>query len=75
MTHGRDGQIRTADLPLRRRPLYPSELRPRLICSNAGASFRSLPALQAFLADVLSVLHAIEMNFLNGCVGVVYGRL
>ncbi len=26
--HGRDGQIRTADLPLRRRPLYPSELRP-----------------------------------------------
>src|SRR5262252_3026487 len=28
---GRDGQIRTADLSLRRRPLYPSELRPRLI--------------------------------------------
>src|SRR5215469_6728566 len=27
---GRDGQIRTADLSLRRRPLYPSELRPRL---------------------------------------------
>src|SRR5580658_1271034 len=26
---GRDGQIRTADLSLRRRPLYPSELRPR----------------------------------------------
>src|ERR1019366_6065602 len=25
---GRDGQIRTADLSLRRRPLYPSELRP-----------------------------------------------
>ena len=24
---GRNGQIRTADLPLRRRPLYPSELR------------------------------------------------
>src|ERR1700683_2530535 len=28
---GRDGQIRTADLSLRRRPLYPSELRPHLI--------------------------------------------
>ena len=28
---GRDGQIRTADLSLRRRPLYPTELRPRLI--------------------------------------------
>src|SRR5580658_9491473 len=27
-TNGRDGQIRTADLSLRRRPLYPSELRP-----------------------------------------------
>src|SRR6266852_6207964 len=27
--HGRKGQIRTADLSLRRRPLYPSELRPR----------------------------------------------
>ena len=26
---GRHGQIRTADLSLRRRPLYPSELRPR----------------------------------------------
>jgi hypothetical protein len=28
---GRDGQIRTADLSLRRRPLYPSELRPRTL--------------------------------------------
>ncbi len=28
---GRDGQIRTADLSLRRRPLYPSELRPRIL--------------------------------------------
>src|SRR5207249_239632 len=27
--HGRHGQIRTADLSLRRRPLYPSELRAR----------------------------------------------
>src|SRR3954447_26936274 len=26
---GRNGQTRTADLPLRRRPLYPSELRSR----------------------------------------------
>jgi hypothetical protein len=28
---GRDGQIRTAGLPLRRRPLYPTELRPRAL--------------------------------------------
>jgi hypothetical protein len=28
---GRDGQIRTADLSLRRRPLYPTELRPHRV--------------------------------------------
>ena len=28
---GRHGQIRTADLSLRRRPLYPSELRARAL--------------------------------------------
>ena len=33
---GRDGQIRTADLSLRRRPLYPSELRPRKCKSSSG---------------------------------------
>ena len=39
---GRDGQIRTADLSLRRRPLYPSELRPRIALDCISA-----PALQA----------------------------
>jgi hypothetical protein len=34
MIGGRDGQIRTADLSLRRRPLYPSELRPRYLDSK-----------------------------------------
>jgi hypothetical protein len=35
---GRDGQIRTADLSLRRRPLYPSELRPQLILGHFRVS-------------------------------------
>ena len=59
---GRDGQIRTADLSLRRRPLYPSELRPRPVCS--------LPAGQAFYADVAAELHAVGMNALDGSIGV-----
>jgi hypothetical protein len=32
---GGNGQIRTADLPLRRRTLYPAELRPHFINSVA----------------------------------------
>src|SRR5579859_245001 len=53
---GRDGQIRTADLSLRRRPLYPSELRPR------GGHNSILPAPQPLLSDIAPVLHAIEVN-------------
>ena len=34
---GGDGQIRTADLSLRRRPLYPSELRPRLVLDSKAS--------------------------------------
>ena len=45
---GRDGQIRTADLSLRRRPLYPSELRPRIL---------SLLILKYF--DVRRLLHSV----------------
>ena len=55
---GRDGQIRTADLSLRRRPLYPSELRPR-------AATTILPTLEAFLPDVTAIVHAGEVNFLR----------
>lgn len=39
---GRDGQIRTADLSLRRRPLYPSELRPHIVILNYFGFQRSL---------------------------------
>lgn len=59
---GRNGQIRTADLPLRRRPLYPSELRPHLLFS--------LPTLEAFLADIVAELFAIEMNASHVVIGV-----
>ena len=62
---GRNGQIRTAGLPLRRRPLYPSELRPHFASS--------LPAFQAFLADVAAVLHPFEVNFGNFGIGGGYG--
>ena len=47
---GRDGQIRTADLSLRRRPLYPSELRPH--SSRLYLDAASVPLLQAFAPDV-----------------------
>ena len=66
---GRDGQIRTADLPLRRRPLYPSELRPR------RHNCTSLPPFQTFVCDVSPVMHAIEVYFCDGCVGVLNGLL
>jgi hypothetical protein len=56
---GRDGQIRTADLSLRRRPLYPSELRPRVYPHTI------LPALQPFPSDVRAIVHAFEMNVPN----------
>ena len=53
-TRGRDGQIRTADLPLRRRTLYPAELRPHVsLTLQPQAVFVSrAPALQALAPDV-----------------------
>src|SRR5271154_1715296 len=61
----RDGQIRTAALSLRRRPLYPSELRPhtRSDCSKALPPRGLLPAFQAFMRDVMAVMHSNEVNF------------
>ena len=50
-------QIRTADLSLRRRPLYPTELRARS---------RSIVAFQAPFADVFSVVHAVKMDLVHG---------
>src|ERR1700723_2341584 len=66
---GRDGRIRTADLSLRRRPLYPSELRPR--CFDCI----SPPALEALVADVAAVVHAVEMDVADRLVSVGDGRL
>ena len=64
---GRDGQIRTADLSLRRRPLYPSELRPR---TEQSFDCSRTPAFQAFLRDVAAVVHSVEVDLLDGRVGV-----
>jgi hypothetical protein len=62
---GRNGQIRTADLPLRRRPLYPAELRPHFVCVSHsilnGQGHYVLP-------DIRSELHAVEMHLLHPAV-------
>src|SRR5580700_10826775 len=63
--HGRHGQIRTADLSLRRRPLYPSELRARNLF---------IVALQAFSADIRAIVHAVEMDEARGSISTVDGR-
>ena len=65
---GGNGQIRTAGLPLRRRPLYPAELRP-----HARSLHCSLPAAQAFLPDVCAIMHAVEMDFAAAAIGIVNG--
>src|SRR5580658_1761062 len=62
--HGRHGQIRTADLSLRRRPLYPSELRARNTL---------IVALQASAPDIRAVVHAIEPDQVRGGVRAVDG--
>src|SRR5450755_1425433 len=69
---GRDGQIRTADLSLRRRPLYPSELRPRTRsdCSKALVPRGLGPARQTLAGDVFAVMHSSEVDLSDGCVGV-----
>ena len=60
---GGNGQIRTAGLPLRRRPLYPSELRPQLESI--------LPALQAFSTNIFAELHSVDVAFVGGGVTLV----
>ncbi len=55
-------QIRTADLPLRRRLLYPSELRAR-----AKGTFIVVP--QAFLANVAPEVHAFETDSPDTLIG------
>src|SRR4030088_1660875 len=56
MGSGRDGQIRTADLSLRRRPLYPSELRPRTNFIVTSEPLR---------ANIAPVMHALEVDHLT----------
>src|SRR4030088_980052 len=51
---GRDGQLRTADLSLRRRPLYPSELRPHTIFI--------IVASEALSANVRAVVHPRKVD-------------
>src|SRR5580700_4171471 len=58
---GRHGQIRTADLSLRRRPLYPSELRAHSV---------PIVPFDAAAANVVAVVHAVEVNLFHGGVGV-----
>jgi hypothetical protein len=61
---GRDGQIRTADLSLRRRPLYPSELRPHRGAFSILNHFhvRRLPSI-VFLSPGLVALDLIRGLF------------
>jgi hypothetical protein len=56
---GGPGQIRTADLSLRRRPLYPTELRARSV---------SIVSSQAPVSDVFPVMHPVKSNLLDPCV-------
>ena len=57
---GRDGQIRTADLSLRRRPLYPSELRPRRV---SLLILRYLDARRVLHSSLQSVAHRKNSRF------------
>src|SRR5260370_25937883 len=60
---GRDGQIRTADLSLRRRPLYPSELRPH-------TNF-IIVASEALCANVAPVMHPRKVNGADAGISVI----
>src|SRR5579884_423321 len=62
MVSGGHGQIRTADLSLRRRPLYPTELRarPRFTVSS-----------QTTRADVAPVMHPRKMDLMHSGIGAV----
>src|SRR5712671_6411511 len=61
--NGRDGQIRTADLSLRRRPLYPSELRPRTDVP--------IVPFQTLRSNILAIMHAGELNPAGRIIGIV----
>ena len=75
---GRDGQIRTADLPLRRRTLYPSELHPRTLSILAASGrkftrFALFPPFQSFGADVTAVMATVEVDPGGGGIGGIDG--
>ena len=57
---GRDGRIRTADLSLRRGPLYPSELRPHV---------PFIVPFQRFAANVAAEVRAVEVDGFYSLVG------
>ena len=66
--NGREMGALDAWNPLRRRPLYPTELRPRGV--DGRFQFNNLPAAEAFGADVAAVVHAVEVDGGEGGVGV-----
>src|SRR5947209_11417271 len=74
---GRNGQIRTADLPLRRRPLYPAELRPHV---DWSLSILNISSHQLF-TDVGPELHPVKSDVRHafvclsgGCGDALAGR-
>ena len=56
------GQIRTADLPLRRRLLYPSELR---------AHIRSIVPSEAFSSNILTIVETLEGDMAGSAICAV----
>ena len=61
MTGGHE-QIRTADLSLRRRPLYPTELR-------AHTCF--IVSFESAIANIFAIMHAFEVNECDCGIGTV----
>ena len=89
LAFGRDGQIRTAGLPLRRRLLYPSELRPLEGSETEPRPFgsgwanflqllmlplRTLPAPQPLLPDVLAEMHSPKADLFYSGIGILDRR-
>ncbi len=78
---GGNGQIRTADLSLRRRPLYPTELRPHTVYIVTWKQFLSrglfrartagLAASKPLVSDIGSVVHSVEVNLVHAMVGTL----
>src|SRR5579862_7540488 len=78
---GRDGQIRTADLSLRRRPLYPSELRPRNHSNLILNHFRckhvwvdKLPVAPAYLGNMPTQEEPDRLTLLQGTLDLLILR-